>query len=76
MRLSQVAAQLAASAPPIKMRQGVIDAVAGNTVSVFIGGSTVSVPGIRYADHVTPAPGDTVWLVVSPPDLWVIAKLA
>lgn len=77
MRLGQVAARIAReSKGGAVLRQAVVSAVAGNTVSLKIGGSTVPVPGVRYANHLTLLVNDTVWVAVQPPDMWVIAKLA
>ncbi len=60
-----------------RLRQGAVTAVnAGHTIDVTIGGSTVVVPGVRYAASVCPRVGAGVWLVTDGRDLFAFAAIA
>lgn len=56
----------------LRMRQGVVMAVNGDTVSVAIGGSTVAVDGVQHLNSCSPSVNDIVWIVSDGADLWII----
>ena len=56
----------------LRMRQGVVSAVDGSTVSVLIGGSTVAVEGVHHLNSVAPQVGEVVWIASDGADLWIL----
>ncbi|HQF96682.1 MAG TPA: hypothetical protein PLS46_21125, partial [Microthrixaceae bacterium] len=56
----------------LRMRQGVVSAVDGSTVSVLIGGSTVAVDGVHHLNSVAPQVGEVVWIASDGADLWIL----
>lgn len=56
----------------LRMRQGVVSAVDGSTVSVLIGGSTVAVAGVHHLNSVAPQVGEVVWIASDGADLWIL----
>lgn len=57
--------------PAVKLRQGVVQAVTGETVTVTIGGSETPVTGFKHLASYTPVVGDTVWLATDGRD-WIV----
>lgn len=69
--------QLSGDRPePVRLRQGVVDAVGVSTVDVTIGGSATVITGVAHLDSYTPTAGDTVWILTNGPDQLVIGKQA
>ena len=56
----------------IRMRQGVVTAVAGDACSVAIGGSDLAVDGVQHLNSCSPKAGDVVWIASDGADLWII----
>lgn len=61
--------------PPPAFRQAVITAVTGSTVTIQIGGSTTSIPGVKFLNSYSPSVGDTVWVMTQGSDVWVVGEL-
>lgn len=76
MRALVEALQSAAPDPAVKLRQGVIVSLQGNTATVKIGGSTTEVAGIHYASNTCPVPGASCWLATDGRDWMIFATLA
>ena len=69
------ALQDSAPDPAVKLRQGVVQSVQTGSVTLTIGGSSVSVSGVKYLSSYVPVGGDTVWLATDGRDWIVIGKL-
>ena len=69
------ALQDSAPDPAVKLRQGVIQSVQTGSVTLTIGGSSVSVSGVKYLSSYVPVGGDTVWMATDGRDWIVIGKL-
>lgn len=77
MRRVVEALQAAQPDPLIRLRQGVIQAVAANgTATVRVGGSTVDIAGVKVSAGACPVPGATCWLLTDGRDWLVLATLA
>lgn len=77
MRRVVEALQAAQPDPLVRLRQGVIQAVAANgTATVRVGGSTVDIAGVKVSAGACPVPGATCWLLTDGRDWLVLATLA
>jgi hypothetical protein len=76
MRALVEAMQSVAPDPAVRLRQGVIVSLQGNTATVKIGGSDTEVAGISWASHTCPVPGATCWLATDGRDWMILATLS
>lgn len=77
--LNSLVSAISAAAPdaPIRLRQGVITAVAADsTCTVTIGGGTTTVAGVKVASSCCPIPNSTCWIATDGRDMFVLDTLA
>lgn len=61
---------------PLRLAQGVVQAVGSGTLEITVGGSDQSIHDVRYFDSYSPTVNDTVFILVNGTDYIVLGKLA
>ena len=69
------ALQDSAPDPAVKLRQGTVQAINGDALTVTIGGSSTAVTGIKYLNSYSPTVADTIWLATDGRDWMALGKL-
>lgn len=74
---AEIRSQIHGDGDTSRTRMGVVQAVnSDGTVDVTIGGESSVVPGVSALDSYASLPGDTVWISVSGPDMFVLGRTA
>lgn len=60
--------------PDVQIRHGIVTAVAGDRVTVRVGGSTVDIPDVPHIDGYLPTVGHSVWALQEGPALLVLGR--
>lgn len=77
MDLHRVAELVKTPAAPVRLRQGLVTAVAADgTITVQIASSTNAIAGVLVLGSCCPVPGEAVWLATDGIDIWAIGTLA
>ena len=77
MDIHEIAQIIAGPARALRLRQGsVVSIQLDGTITATIGGSTVSVSGIKCFDSVTPVAGHGIWFITDGVDLIGIGTIA